>query len=141
MHLMDEYCVPVDIAVQLKNRGFNEPCFMIYNEDGILEECVNVNSNKLHALDYNHFDGLPECISAPLYQQVVNWLERRCSTLIETFRGDDGFLDLGVRVWEDHGSDENVHGDYGYMEKYNSYSTRDMRECLNEGIREALKLL
>ncbi len=136
MHLMEEYCVPVDIAVQLKNRGFSEPCFMIYNEDGILEECINVNTHKLHPMDYNHFGGLPSSISAPLYHQVVNWLEKRCSTLIETFRGDDGFLDLRVRVWEDHDADG-----YGYMEKYNSYSTRDMRECLAEGIREALKLL
>lgn len=71
---MKNQFVTYEIALKLKELGFNEPCFMIFNENETLEECVNVNTYKLHLKDYNNFIGLSNVISAPLYQQAIDWL-------------------------------------------------------------------
>lgn len=71
---MKNQFVTYEIALKLKELGFDAKCFMIFNEDKELEECINVNTCKLHLKDYNNFKGLPNIISAPLWQQVIDWL-------------------------------------------------------------------
>ena len=68
--------VPYDMAVALKEIGFDEPCFMMYDKTE-LSEAVNTKTYKLHPLDYNNFDALPNCISAPLYQQAFRWFREK----------------------------------------------------------------
>jgi hypothetical protein len=73
---MNKEFIPYDEAKALKELGFDEDCFMMYNQTQ-LEEAVNVNTFKLHPLDYNNFGGLPNCISAPLYQQAFRWFREK----------------------------------------------------------------
>jgi hypothetical protein len=73
---MSEEFVPYKEALSLKELGFDDTCFMMYNGTQ-LEESVNVKTFKLHPLDYNNFDGLPDCISAPTYQQVFRWFREK----------------------------------------------------------------
>ena len=63
-------------ALAMKELGFDEECFMMYNKTK-LEESVNVKTFKLHPLDFNNFDALPHCISAPLCQQVFRWFREK----------------------------------------------------------------
>ena len=81
--------IPYEEALALKGLGFDESCFMMYNKTQ-LEEAVNVNTFKLHPLDYNNFDGLTDCITAPLYQQAFRWLRVKCGLWVTiTYESND----------------------------------------------------
>lgn len=74
--------VPYEIAKQLKEKGFNEECFMVYNShrEGIpgyptLERPINYRFLRYDYTVYNyHLNKLnTKLITAPLYQQVIDW--------------------------------------------------------------------
>ena len=66
--------VPHDLALRLKEKGFDAPCLAWYDKDGDLvyelrgayDETANRNS-------YFNSGGC----AAPLYQQVTDWLEKK----------------------------------------------------------------
>ena len=61
---MSELFVPYEIALQLKQKGFNESCFGGYGNDG---------EYKATRVDFqSDIEGF--CL-APIHQQVVNWLK------------------------------------------------------------------
>lgn len=72
---MKHLFVPEDIAKQLSDLGFNEPCFAIYyktivegKDDFKIYNIPNVR-NKSPELTLLSVDA----VTAPLYQQVVDW--------------------------------------------------------------------
>jgi hypothetical protein len=67
---MKHLFVPYKIALELKEKGFNEPCFLSYEEDQELCERSIRSYNHYYTEDEDKF----HC-SAPLYQQVIDWLE------------------------------------------------------------------
>lgn len=63
---MENLFVPYEVALKLKEKGFNEPCLARYDSFTL-------------KLDYNFaglypFDTIPIHLPAPLYQQAVDWL-------------------------------------------------------------------
>lgn len=62
---MKHLFVPYEIALKLKELGFDEPCFCAYNN---IEELSQLD--KLQGYSNALFDYV---ILAPLYQQVIDW--------------------------------------------------------------------
>jgi hypothetical protein len=57
---MEKEFVPYELAVKLKELGFDEPCLKSYGDDGLL----NQNDHSLY-------------LSAPLYQQAFRWFREK----------------------------------------------------------------
>ena len=69
---MKEQFVPYEIAKQLKEKGFNEECMA-----GYLLQTATLFSDISHTLDGNiHKNSEGSFTCAPLWQQVIDWLER-----------------------------------------------------------------
>lgn len=67
---MKHLFVPYEIALKLKEKGFNEPCFGAYYQDD--KELV-----PLKWFDNNNLRVDLGKITAPLYQQVIDWFRRK----------------------------------------------------------------
>lgn len=65
--------VPYGLAVKLKEKGFNEPCFMVYHEKKFVAITSHQESNFPIPTTTNKALG-SKTFTAPLYQQVVEWL-------------------------------------------------------------------
>jgi hypothetical protein len=61
--------VPYELALELKQLGFDEQCFSFYDSDGELYE-----SEGYYKKGYNVFD---EEVIAPLYQQAFRWFREK----------------------------------------------------------------
>lgn len=121
---MEELFVTYEIAVKLKQKGFNKSCLKYYNS--------YQNSNKINL--YNEKDDWAiSHTPAPVYQQVIDWL--RINHKIEVSSPTQKEKDLGI-----------FYG--GYIKKYESdfgksYGSnfRDYYEAYNHAIEEALKII
>ena len=73
---MKELFVSYEVALALKEKGFNDLCFAKFNK----------KSFQLNSLgggqDYNSGKFGINLISAPMYQQVINWLDNTHSIMI-----------------------------------------------------------
>lgn len=73
---MKKLFVPFEIGLILKNKGFKEPCLAYYDENN-----HELRSHSVYPLDMCNYNSEPEQeyaqepISAPLYQQVKEWLD------------------------------------------------------------------
>ena len=83
---MKHLFVPYEIALQLKEKGFREECFAYY-QDNLLE----FSSPTFHQKHKNSIDNIGtvhwnmediDDVSAPLYQQVIDWLWNNYKILI-----------------------------------------------------------
>lgn len=81
---MKHLFVPYEIALKLKEKGFDEPCFGYF-----IENSPNyVYHDTIHSNVWNNFTGAtqPESIDklkAPLYQQVIDWFREKQIWIVE----------------------------------------------------------
>ena len=89
---MKKLFLPYEISIKLKKLGFDESCFCWYNfyAVDILEHGYNRNSDGW--LQGNH-------CSAPLYQQVLDWLRENHNIHIEIQTFGDKETSLTYRYW------------------------------------------
>lgn len=66
---MEEEFVPYELALELKELGFDEPCIQFYYKSGTLNNSVATYGFKNWNFDNGH-------LNAPLYQQVFDWFRR-----------------------------------------------------------------
>ncbi|MFJ1490532.1 hypothetical protein [Capnocytophaga canis] len=89
METLKDIFVPYEIAVQLKEIGFYEPCMAMYNQRKEIEIGLNevvkqanfVRQDLLLVSDFNeinshHIGSKPFC-SAPTYEQVKKWFREK----------------------------------------------------------------
>lgn len=62
--------VKYDLALKLKENGFNEPCIWFYNSDKVLTWF----NEPWIAENFNLIEQQPDGILAPTIHQVLNWL-------------------------------------------------------------------
>lgn len=67
---MEKEFAPYELAVKLKELGFNEPCFGFYLEDGTW---TPASYSRKGTVFPSNTDLLPEWYAAPLYQQAFRW--------------------------------------------------------------------
>ena len=68
MNTIETLFVPYELAVKLKQLGFDEPCFGYWNIDPYLP---NPTFNLVKPFDHEW------CIPAPLYQQAFRWFREK----------------------------------------------------------------
>jgi hypothetical protein len=67
---MKKEFIPYELALELKQLGFDEPCLAWYGgSEGIFEISGNYK-NSTHFVDY--------CVSAPTYSKAFRWFRERC---------------------------------------------------------------
>jgi hypothetical protein len=110
---VEKNVVPLDLAIQLKELGFNLPCIGGWNITGTW---------------HYHPDSDIE-IDGPLYQQAISWLLEE----IDVINFDHGFLSL--QVFSD-GSGELITNRSGF----GSFNFNDLEECVEFLIKHYKKL-
>ena len=122
---MNKLFVSYEIALKLKEKGFNEGCFGFYGDDGKL-----------------YFDGFiedglnPVYSLAPLYQQVIDWLRDEKYINIET---QYDFIAYDVIIHDYKNS--NTKKLTSTLSGKTPYCFTDYYEALNVAIEESLKLI
>ena len=71
---MKKEFVPYDIALTLKELGFDEPCFSIYYSK---DKSFSWHNHKDHTNNEPILDSGEFNISAPLYQQAFRWFREK----------------------------------------------------------------
>ncbi len=76
---MKKLFVPYELAIKLKINGFNEPCLGFYSTKYVdskksFEPKLFITENELETLLIRKVE--KDC-SAPLYDQVIDWLENK----------------------------------------------------------------
>ena len=79
---MKEQFVTYEIAKQLKEKGFDEPCFGLYNIYETYGQYGIINIGDLHLTNVNRGFKSDNAIIAPLWQQVIDWLEEKLDIAI-----------------------------------------------------------
>ncbi len=138
---MKELFLNYKLSLLAKEKGFDEPCFAGYNDGGVLL-FYHPNDDAYTSTDIEEYDfkGLMdwENISAPLYQQIIDFFREKHNIHIVI---DDGPEDLGYsyiiyyymsrgqRVKEGFGHNEENKIEYTYY------------QALDKAIEEAFKLI
>lgn len=161
---MKELFVSYELALKLKEKGFNEPCFAMYQKNKKLWYCnkhnritnfvINPNKRTLefqkeyypkNVLTVNSEDFLLNCsnFTAPLYQQVIDWLDSKGFIIEIDFadtessygfqfticlKGNYEYNDLDMR----HSAKRKYYFNEYFDNRYN---------CYNKAIEEALELI
>lgn len=120
---MNKLFVPYHLAVLAKEKGFDEPCLSYYWElelhDWWKNPCYTTNS--VQGKD-------EDCVAAPLYQQLVDFLREKYNISIELHwqQGTEGWYFC-----------------YGYNagKWYFPKGTFKYYEALNKALEEAFKLI
>jgi hypothetical protein len=104
---MNKEFVPYEIALALKELGFNEPCFAWYGPTGIFN-------------DWESTDTI-----APLYQQAFRWFREKYGlhTLFQRDWDGDVVLGFSYQLDEFDGNTESI--------TYSSYEEAELA-CLNK---------
>ena len=120
---MEKEFVPYNIALILKDLGFNEICFGEYSLTGLFE--IKPNTSHWCAV-----------CNAPLYQQVFNWLDTKHKIRIDLCHADSNGT-YTFKIWTFH--EPNNVGKwkrYSFIVSYDNYIDRN-----NAAILEAIKLI
>ena len=75
---MNHLFVPYELSLKLKELGFDEPCFAVYDTEGFQignERCFNPE-NRNSLFPEPHTTNNPK-ISAPLFQQAFKWFREK----------------------------------------------------------------
>jgi len=122
---MEHLFVPYKIALELKEKGFNEPCLGFFKEEKF-HTCFSFAYNQEEAEKFY------KAISAPLYQQVMDWFREKHNIHLAV---DFEYLTNKYDVM----FQEKTKGRWERYTRY--YASVTYNEALNKGIEEALKLI
>jgi hypothetical protein len=120
--------LPYELALELKNLGFNEPCLFDYNR-------FNTEHLNDSYFEYANYNTSEKMVSAPLFQQVFKWFR-------EKYNLD---ASMSVNVWGEKQTSYRITGgikgvieanSYGALydidtEYYNSYEEAEL-ECIKK---------
>jgi len=80
---MKEQFVPYELAIKLKEKGFDESCFGLYNIYETYGQHGIINISDLLLINVNKGFKGENAIIAPLYQQVIDWFRKKYNIIIE----------------------------------------------------------
>lgn len=126
---MKNLFVPLNIAIRLKDLGFNEPCICGYDRDGRLRSKLT-HSNDGSSIDWDQYDSH---IPAPLWQQVTAWL--RDTKKINLFVG----FRMNVKKWDVHYYDMNLNGkEYVKLQTMDKFRDRIVFDTYEEALESGI---
>ena len=139
---MKKLFVSYELAVRLKEKGFNEPCFAIYDNGRFLLRYKSINSKLKRNVKMDKKINQP-LVSVPTFQQVTDWLREKHDIHIHisrlycyvdnkprTFDGWCVYVDNGIE-------DSDLECNSMFIKTF--YPTYN--EALDKAIEEALKLI
>lgn len=124
---MKNLFVPYKIALQLKEKGFNEECIGYWWDKNWMRDTQKEVKEVHHlSLPTNH-NKLPSRVSSILYQQVIDWFREKHNIMLELH-------------WQE--GTQNYSFCYGYKagKWFFPKETSNYYQSLNKAIEEALKL-
>jgi len=129
---MKHLFIPYELAVIAKEKGFNEPCLACYDSPTKISQ-----NNADEGIDFNERvrnSTLVQCITAPLYQQIVDWFRDKHNLMIEIGLEDSNLFDyiIGNMITKKVIK-------RNYLESNNLHKT--YYEALEKAIEEAFKLI
>lgn len=130
---MKNLFVPYEIAKQLKEKGFDEPCICVYKK-GVKKTVYPVLSNEpsypFKTVKNTQTGSLH--FSSPLYQQVIDWFEEKHNIIILLH-----FV-MGVNTFEFwiKTSDDKI-----IFDLYHELENKDKYIVLRTAFEKALKLI
>lgn len=127
---MKHLFVPDELSLLAKNKGFNEKCLAIFDNEGFRLTREPLRNSELEG---NHWR-----FTYPLYQQLIDWFRNVHSINIEiVFNDFGGGTTKEDRTWYYYMSSMSArHGKGEHGKEMLPYY-----EALNKAIEEALKLL
>ena len=107
---MNKDFIPYEQSLELKELGFDEPCFMFY-EQGTSSKYLQKGINDDYWGDYSEprdWNSIPnkpwkpfcQCVSAPLYQQVFRWFREKYNAHIYPQKFTDNTWHVSWGDWE-----------------------------------------
>jgi len=91
---MEKEFIPYQEALELKQLGFDEPCFTYYKNDQLSDILELVKNSEMTNVN-NESD---DYISAPTYSQAFRWFREKYGLCIVIKPIDDKKLDLGYNL-------------------------------------------
>jgi len=88
---MNKEFIPYEQALELKELGFNEPCFCFFNPKYSINDLLFGNIDG----EFDNWNIQTDLISAPLYQQAFRWFRENYEYFIDLFVDDNrqfGFM-------------------------------------------------
>lgn len=123
---MNKHFVPYDIAKELKEIGFDEPCFKYYDQSKDI-------CSALQLVKWNSESKV--LIAAPLYDQVIDWLIEKYNLHVYTDQDTSSKWRYVISVdWnrKDVPIEDEFQGKWKHKER---------KLALNEGILKAIELI
>lgn len=101
---MKEQFVTYDIALKLKEKGFDEPCLAAYNQSDENKFMIAPQLSSYQIASGKNSDvGKIEKVTAPLWQQVIDWFEDKykISVTVVTYTSfkNDKLVEVGYTLY------------------------------------------
>jgi hypothetical protein len=113
---MKHLFVPYELALQLKEKGFDEPCFGWWCWiNGTAAHYYPYITNNQNLIDLNNH---PKNCSAPIYQQVISWLLKKLNPV---------YPEISIEIFFD--------GSGNWVTDTTHYGFRNLREGIEQGLK------
>lgn len=131
---MENLFVTYEIAKIASDKGFDEGCIKMWIGGKQLILALDTDTGTRNSsLNKLEFDG----ISAPLYQQLVDWFSNKHNIEIQLKRDDDEYFTIEVKKYGECSFTDNV----GYQLAFSTCESKDRYESYNIAFEEAFKLI
>lgn len=131
---MKHLFVSYELGLILKEKGFNEPCIGYWWDKEWLENNDNKVKEVFNFCIASKHNELPSRVSAPLYQQVVDWFREKHNLHIEI--NSMGFGYVGT-----HNNTPKPISSWSEDKRLFTEPFEDYYDALNKSIEEAIKLI
>jgi hypothetical protein len=116
---MKKEFIPYELALRMKQLGFDEPCLAYWDNDKLF--IIDRNSERIQK-NSNYKDIFEGIISAPLYQQAFRWFRKEHNLKFH----------IKEDVWNNWCSLKMIrHDDYISIGEYKTYEEAEL-ECLKK---------
>lgn len=122
---MKHLFVTHEIAVKLKELGFNEPCIAFFLENKEIYSLSNPTSDFSTVTNENKRHN----ISAPLWQQAIDWLRTHETKPIDVY-------DIPLICWQVQQYDKNLS-----KHNFNYFDSEDYYKSREQAILKAIQLI
>jgi hypothetical protein len=118
---MNKEFIPYELALELKQLGFNEPCFTYYKNDQLSDVLELVKNSEIENVNNEPDD----YISAPTYSQAFRWFREKYNIHVWIINAEDNH-----NVFKPFFRGVNIH-DQHLVDFYKTYEEAELA-CLKE---------
>lgn len=135
---MQEQFVTFEIASELKELGYDESCFGIFDTAIQNKLCYGFSSEKGYTYNQFTWKAKTQIILSPLWQQVIDWFRKTKKIDIQILRNKPDYNEYKVEIYMINDNDTYLHlyiKDGDYIVWFSSYE-----EAREQAILKAIEL-